>query len=132
MLYLSKEQAEILLAHSKKGFPNEVCGILAGKGEKVEKTYQMANSDKSAETFFMDPQEQLKVMKEIRNQDMEMIGIYHSHPYTKSYPSAHDVELAFYPEASYVIVSLKDQDNPSIRSFKVVEGKISEEELIIK
>lgn len=130
MLYLSKDRVNELIEHSKKEAPNEACGILAGKERRVEKVYQMTNIDNSSKTFFMDPKEQLKVMKEIRNSGLEMIGIYHSHLETEAYPSAHDVELAYYPEASYVIVSIKDRDNPKIRSFKIVEGKIQEEEIV--
>ena len=61
-----------------------------------------------------------------------MVGIYHSHSQTEAYPSAHDVELAYYPEVFYVIVSIKDRDNPSIRSFKIVEGKVNEERVMIE
>lgn len=131
MLYLSKKQLEELVEHSKRESPNEACGILAGNqaDKKVDKVYQMTNTDKSAKTFFMNPKEQLKVMKEIRNLGLEMVGIYHSHPETEAYPSAHDVELAFYPEVSFVIISIRDKENPSIRSFKIIEEKISEEEV---
>jgi proteasome lid subunit RPN8/RPN11 len=129
MLYLTKKQTEQLVAHTREEFPNEACGILAGVNGKVEKIYQMTNVDKSSQTFFMDPQEQLKVMKQIRNLNLEMVGIYHSHPATEAFPSAHDIELAYYPEASYVIVSIKNKDSPSIRSFKIVAGKIEEEEI---
>jgi len=129
MLYLNKKQVDELVEHSDRESPNEACGILAGMEGRVEKIYRMSNADKSSRTFFMDPKEQLKVMKEIRNQGLEMAGIYHSHLETEAYPSAHDVKLAYYPEVSYVIVSLKDKDNPGIRSFKIVEGKITEEEV---
>ena len=132
MLYLSKSQKDGLIEYSKKEAPNEACGILAGKGGKVEKVYQMANTDKSSKTFFMEPKEQLKVRKEIRNSGLEMAGIYHSHLETEAYPSAHDVGLAFYSETSYVIISIKDRDNPNIRSFKIAEGKIAEEEVRIE
>lgn len=131
MLYLSKKQSDELIEHSEKESPNEVCGILAGREGKVEKIYRMINTDKSSKTFLMDPKEQLKVMKEIRSLELEMIGIYHSHSQTEAYPSAHDVRLAFYPEVSYVIVSIKDKDKPNIKSFKIVEGKITEEEIKI-
>lgn len=139
MLCLSKKQLEELVEHSKKEFPNEACGILAGEtfpkqnqgNGKVEKVYPMTNTDKSAKTFFMDPKEQLKVMKEMRNLGLEMVGIYHSHPETEAYPSARDAELAFYPEASFVIVSMKDKDNSIIKSFKIIKEKISEEEVKI-
>ncbi len=132
MLYLNKKQKEELVKHSKKEAPDEVCGILAGKNQRVEKIYEMTNTDRSSKTFFMDPKQQLKVMKEIRNQGLEMVGIYHSHLDTEAYPSAHDVELAYYPEVSYVIVSVKDRPNPNVRSFRIVEGKITEEEVKIE
>lgn len=132
MLCLSERQQGELIEHSKIESPNEACGILAGKDGRVVKIYQMINTDKSSKTFFIDPRQQLKVMKEIRNLGLEMVGIYHSHVETEAYPSAYDVELAFYPEASYVIISIKDRDNPSIRSFKIVEGKITEEEVRIR
>ncbi len=132
MLYLSKKQTDELIGHSKRESPNEACGILAGKEERVQKVYQTTNADKSRTTFFMEAKEQLKVTKEIRGTGLEMIGIYHSHIDTEAYPSAHDVELAYYPEASYVIVSIKDIDNPGIRSFKIIEGKITEEEVKIE
>ena len=104
MLYLSKEQKARLIEHSKREAPNEACGILSGRNQKVEKIYEMINSDKSSKIFFMEPKEQLRVMKEIRNLGLEMMGIYHSHLETEAYPSAHDVELAYYSDASYVIV----------------------------
>ena len=132
MIYINRNFKKALIEHLKDEFPNEACGILAGRNYRVEKIYRMKNTDKSAASFFMDPQEQLKVMKEIRVSGLDFIGVYHSHPETKAYPSAHDVELAAYPEVSYVIVSLKDVDNPDIASFKIVEGKITEEEVRIE
>ena len=136
MVYLTKQQACMLIEHSKRELPNEVCGILVGRcvgeikgGRKVKMVYQMTNTDRSSSTFFMNPKEQLKVMKEIRNLGLEMVGIYHSHPETEAYPSMRDVEFAYYPGVSYLIISLKDKDNPSIRSFKIEEGKITEEKV---
>lgn len=132
MIYITKNFFEQIVEYSKRELPNEACGILSGKTGRVEKVYEMANAEKSPETFFMDAREQLKVMKEIRNRGEEMIGIYHSHVASEAYPSSHDVELALYPEVSYVIISIKDKNNPSVRSFKIVEGKINEEELRIE
>lgn len=132
MLTLKKEFLERIIVQIKRESPNEACGILGGKEGRVEKVYEMTNTDKSPSTYFMDAREQLKVMKEIRNLGLEMTGIYHSHVASPAYPSSHDVELAFYPEVSYVIISLKDRDNPGIRSFKIKEGKITEEEVSIK
>lgn len=129
MLILTTRDQSKMIEQCIKEFPNEACGILAGKGGKVEKVYEMTNADKSAATFFMDAKEQFKVMKDIRSSGLEMVGIYHSHVASKAYPSSHDVEMAFYPEASYVIISLMDKDKPDVKSFKLKEGKIEEEKI---
>jgi len=132
MLTLKKNLLEKIFKQIKEEYPNEACGILVGKNGVAEKVYEMTNTDKSPATYFMDAKEQLLVMKEIRNLGLEMVGVYHSHVASPAYPSGHDVEMAFYPEISYVIVSLEDKDNPLIKSFKIKEGKITEEKLIIK
>lgn len=129
MLYLARKQLDELVAHSRKEYPNEACGILAGKNSRVEKIYPMANADKSAATFFMEPKEQLRTVKDIRSRGLEMIGIYHSHPSSPARPSPHDVKMAYYPEVSYVIVSLKEKDNPDVRSFRILDNNIAEEEV---
>ena len=139
MIYLTEQQAGILIEHSKREVPNEACGILVGeyagptgrKG-KVRTVYQMNNTDRSSRTFLMDPKEQLKVMKEIRDLDLQMVGIYHSHPGTEAYPSMRDIEFAYYPGVSYIIISLKDNDNRDIRSFKIEEGKVREEKVCVE
>ncbi len=132
MLILKKELLARITEHAIREFPNESCGILAGNQGTVEKVYEMVNVEKSPQTFFMDAREQLKVMKEIRKEGHEMIGIYHSHVASEAYPSSYDVELALYPEASYAIISIKDKKNPSVRSFKIVSGEITEEEVRIE
>lgn len=131
MIIIKKDLADILIQYCQKEFPNEACGILAGSGEQISKIYEMVNADSSPESFLMDTKEQLKVMKGIRNSGLEMIAIYHSHVASAAYPSSKDLESAFYPDASYVIVTLKDKNNPGIRSFKIREGKITEEEVRI-
>ena len=132
MLILKKDLLDKIVEHSKRELPNEACGILAGRAGRIEKLYEMTNADKSPETFFMDAKEQLKAIKDMRNSGLEIAAIYHSHVASRAYPSGHDTELAFYPDASYIIVSLKDKDRPEVRSFKIKEGSIEEEEMEIK
>ena len=132
MLILGKDLLEKMLQQIKEEFPNEACGILAGREGRAGKVYEMSNIDKNPSTYFMDAKEQLLVMKEMRNLGSEMVGIYHSHASSPAYPSGHDVEMAFYPDISYVIISLKDKVNPVLRSFKIVDGKITEEEIKIR
>ncbi|MCD5401224.1 M67 family metallopeptidase [candidate division NPL-UPA2 bacterium] len=122
-----------MVKHCRKEYPNEACGILAGKDNLITKVYKMANISEIPTTcYFMDPREQLKVFKEMRNARLEMLGIYHSHVASSPYPSPRDVEMAFYPEASYVIISLTDFHKLEVSSFKIGEGKIEEEEISYK
>lgn len=124
MLRIKKQDLDQIIAEAKKGYPNEVCGILAGKDGLVTKVYKMTNLDKSTTTFLADPREQLQAFKEMDKLGIEMLGIYHSHPASPAYPSKRDCELAFYPNMIYVIVSLVDLSKPELRAFKIVDGII--------
>lgn len=126
VLNLSKSLHDEMIEHARTVLPNEACGILAGKNDRILRVYCMNNVDCSASTYFMDPREQLRVMKEIRREELELVGIFHSHVATEAYPSARDVELAFYVGVWYVIISLADVDRPVIRNFRIVEGRIEE------
>jgi [CysO sulfur-carrier protein]-S-L-cysteine hydrolase len=131
MISFAKELLNQIMDHCKRESPNEACGILAGIDGKAKKVFEMTNTDKSPSSYFMDAKEQLKVMKDMRSLGLDMIGIYHSHVASAAYPSSHDIELAFYEEASYLIISLMDMNNPNIRSFKIIDGKIEEEKIQI-
>lgn len=131
MLIISENLFKQIVAQCKRELPNEACGILAGKAGRVEKIYEMNNIEKSPVFFSIAPQEQLKVIKDMRGLQLEMLGIYHSHVASQAYPSKHDVELAYYPDVSYAILSLKVIEQPVLRSFKIKEGQINEEELCL-
>lgn len=130
MLTLKKELLTRLIGQCQKEFPNEACGILAGRNNIAEKVYPLTNiSDNPKLCYAIDSKEQLTIFKQLRNENLEMLAIYHSHINVEAYPSKRDVELAFYPDSSYIIVSLASLRPPVARSFRISEGKISEEEL---
>lgn len=120
-----------VLAHAKEGYPYEVCGLMAGKGGVVARVFRMTNVDESSVSYMMDPSEQFKALKEMRVEGLELMAIYHSHPTSPAYPSQTDVRLAFYPEASYIIVSLQKVSAPDIKGYRIVDEKITEEILEI-
>ncbi len=92
----------------------------------VEKIYALASEKPSPTTYRIDSKEHIRVIREMRDEGRDLVGIYHSHTGSPPYPSSTDVELAYYPEAVYVIVSLMDRKDPIIKGFSIIEGKITE------
>lgn len=118
-----------MVEHAKKEWPLECCGILGGKEKTVEKAFELQNVEGSSIRYLMSPQEQLRVFEEMEKESMEMIAIYHSHPHTIPFPSETDVKLAFYPEVSSIIISLKEEKDPMVKAFRIGKEAIYLEEL---
>lgn len=131
MFNIPSNIAEEMTSHAKEDFPLECCGILAGKDDSISHIYRMMNTDSSKVSYLMDPKEQLKVFKEMRALGTEIKAIYHSHPNHPAYPSMTDVELAFYPDAMYIIISVDNNKNTKVRGFRIVNKEITEVELNI-
>ncbi|MHC4114349.1 MAG: M67 family metallopeptidase [Planctomycetota bacterium] len=122
---------EQMVEQAKAESPIEACGILAGKNRTVEKLYKMTNTDQSGDHFMMTPEEQFKVVKDIRSDSLEMLAIYHSHPETPARPSAEDIRLALTPDVIYVIVSLQNPE-PAIKGFLIEDNSVTEVPVKIK
>jgi len=112
-------------------FPNECCGLVAAEDGVPVKVFPMTNADASPVTYRLDGKEQLRVFDEMDEQGWELWGIYHSHTHSEAYPSETDIKLAFYPEARYLLLSLQDRAAPVLRSFRIADGEVTEEELTI-
>ena len=112
-------------------FPNECCGLIAAEDGVPVKVFPMTNADASPVTYRLDGKEQLRVFDEMDEQGWELWGIYHSHTHSEAYPSETDIKLAFYPEARYLLLSLQDRAAPVLRSFRITDGEVTEEELTI-
>ncbi len=117
---------EQILQQAKAEAPIEACGILAGRDGQVERLYKMANVDQSSDHFMMAPEEQFKVVKDIRSAGLEMLAIYHSHPETPARPSEEDIRLALTPDVVYIIVSLQDANVPVAKGFLIDDGNVTE------
>ena len=130
-LQLDRATYDALVEHARSDFPYEVCGLLAGKDGRVLKHYRIPNAARSMTYYSMDPKPMLHAMNEIDDEDWDLLAIYHSHTHTEAFPSPTDVELAFYPEPTYLIISLQDSEAPVLRGFGIVEGTITERELLV-
>jgi proteasome lid subunit RPN8/RPN11 len=131
MLKIPQHIYDDMLAHAEQGFPLEVCGILGGREGTVSANYRMTNTDQSNEHFMMDPREQFAVAKELRSQGLEMTAVYHSHPETPARPSEEDIRLALTPGISHVIVSLAGAGTPVARSYRITDGTVAAEDLLV-
>ena len=128
-LFIPHDLLHKIITHCRSVHPHEACGLLAGKGRVVEKMYEMTNIEHSNVSYVMDPGEQFRVMKELRKEDRDILAIYHSHPHSAAYPSAKDVELAFYPDSVYVIAGLLAEERPEIRAFEIIDSEVREVEI---
>jgi proteasome lid subunit RPN8/RPN11 len=132
VLRISRSHLDDILAHARAGQPQEVCGILAGSQGRVQRVWRGRNiSAEPLVRYELDPQQQLEIMQAIEAAGEEMVGIYHSHPRSAAYPSRTDQALAYYPDSVYVIVSLSNPEVPAVHAYRLLEGKIEDEELII-
>ncbi len=124
MIELPKGLLEAAISHAKDGAPEEVCGWLAGKGKRVQKIYPVPNAaEDPGSRFSMKPEAQLATMRQIRERGLELTGTYHSHPKTPPRPSARDRNLALYPDAAHLIISLASPE-PEIRCWRITQTGI--------
>ena len=121
-----------LLNQARRQAPIEACGILGGRGDRVEVFHPMTNTDHGADHFLMEPAEQFKVIKSLRAAGQRVLAIHHSHPASPSRPSAEDIRLALTPDVLYTILSLQGPANPVLKAFAICEGVVTEHPLAIE
>ena len=114
-----------MTAHAYDGYPLEACGLLVGRGDRVERFVPCTNAAASARVYTIPPKEHLRAEREADDDGLEVIGVMHSHPHSEPYPSPTDVAQAPDPTWHYVIVSLK-REAPETRTYRIVDGSISE------
>ena len=129
MLLIRADLVEAMVAHARADHPDEACGVLAGPdgSDRPERHIAMANAERSPTFYRFDSQEQLKVWRAMDDADEVPVVIYHSHTATEPYPSRTDVSLAAEPDAHYVLVGTTDPDRDELRSYRIVDGVVTEE-----
>jgi proteasome lid subunit RPN8/RPN11 len=126
MVQIAQAVHDEMVAHALEERPFEGCGVLAGSDGAITASYRTLNAaDLCGVRYEIDGKAFLRVNREIDDADLDLLGIYHSHPFTRAYPSATDVGQAW-EGLFYVIVSLTDFLAPEVRAFTVVDGEITE------
>jgi [CysO sulfur-carrier protein]-S-L-cysteine hydrolase len=114
-----------LLATASEGYPEEICGLIAGIASRAIRLYPIENIHHSPVSYEMDPVQQIKAMLSMEADGLEMVAIYHSHPHGPPYPSPSDVAQAYYPEAMQIIISINHHKVPALQVFTIQGGQIS-------
>ena len=117
-----------VIAHARAGLPNEACGILAGRDGRVERFFAAQPDEPSPYYYRISAEDQIRIMNQIDDAGLDLIGIYHSHVASPAFPSRTDAEQAFWPDAVYVIVSLAGGD-ADVRGFRIRDMDVAEEPL---
>ncbi|MEU7480864.1 M67 family metallopeptidase [Lentzea sp. NPDC042327] len=129
MLVIRRDLVDAMVAHARRDHPDEACGVIAGPAgsDRPERFIEMENAERSPTFYRFDAGEQLKVWREMDANDEVPVVVYHSHTATEAYPSRTDISFAGEPEAHYVLVSTRDPIEHELRSYRIVDGVVTEE-----
>jgi proteasome lid subunit RPN8/RPN11 len=138
VLRISRADWQAIIDHavSKADVPAEVCGLLAGEPDDIDvkAIYPCGNAapvEKQDFRYELDPLDQLKADRDAQAKGWEIIGVYHSHTHTEAFPSPTDVAKAPDPSWHYIVVSLR-LPTPVVRSYRIVDGEVAEEPLVLE
>jgi proteasome lid subunit RPN8/RPN11 len=129
VLSIDRATRDAIVAHARRDHPDEACGIVAGPAgsDQPVRFVPMLNAARSPTFYEFDSYDLLQLYKELDANDEEPVVIYHSHTATEAYPSRTDVSYASEPNAHYVLVSTRAPDQTEFRSFRIVDGQVTEE-----
>ena len=122
---ISQVLLDEIVEHARAEAPNECCGMIATQDGVAVAVHRARNAAASPLRYEMDGMEQFKIQSAIEDGGYELGAIYHSHTRSDPEPSQTDINLAFYPEALYIIVGVKGPED-DVRAFTIVDGQVSE------
>ncbi len=129
VLYLPAGLAAQIVSHAQQGFPEEVCGLVAGRWGCAMEVYPGRNISPTPRVAYELDHETVARLIDFEDAGLELVAIYHSHPAGPEVPSEADIARAAYPDAVYLIVSLVEPTHPVLRGFRIVEGRVREVEI---
>jgi proteasome lid subunit RPN8/RPN11 len=118
---------ERILAHARRDFPNECCGMIALREERAVAIHEATNVAASPLRFEVDGREIIEAQDAFDVEGAELGAIYHSHTRSEPYPSQTDVNFAAgWPGVEWLIVGLRRDGEPTVRSYRIDDGVVRE------
>ena len=130
---------EKIRKHSEVDYPNECCGFLLGNTMngtrtiiKIKPVVNTREQENLYNRYLIPPEEYMRIERQAREEELEMIGIYHSHPDAEARPSQYDIDHSW-PFYSYVIVSVKNKNAVTMTSWRLKDDRsaFDEEDIIV-
>jgi proteasome lid subunit RPN8/RPN11 len=122
LVRMTRAAFDRLLAEASANPKIECCGLLAGRDGLISAVLPAKNALQSATAYEIAPEELFALFRRIRSEELEHLGIYHSHPKGENFPSPSDLERAFYPDAAYFIICPNAAASCPIRAFRIIEA----------
>ena len=114
-----------IVAHAQADAPNVCCGMVASRDGEVVAIHRAENSAHSPLRYEIDGAEQYRIQMAIDDAGHDLGAIYHSHTRSAPYPSQTDINLAFYPDALYVIVGVAGGD-ADVQAYEIRDGQVAQ------
>lgn len=131
VLTIDQATFDAIVAHARRDHPDEACGIVAGAvgSDLPTRFVPMLNAAMSPTFYEFDSTDLLALYRAMDDNDEEPVVVYHSHTATQAYPSRTDIALAGEPGAHYVLVSTREPGAVEFRSFRILAGAVTEEDV---
>jgi proteasome lid subunit RPN8/RPN11 len=122
-------------AHAEHTYPQECCGLMLGKSDPTGKTVTEVKATKNGSEnpdrqYEIPPEEMLAAMKYARSHNLEIIGIYHSHPDHPAIPSERDLAAAW-SQYSYAIISVLNGISDNLQSWSLDDRQVFQPETLL-
>jgi proteasome lid subunit RPN8/RPN11 len=122
-----------LIAHAREDAPDECCGMIGTRDGTAVVVHRTENADHSPLRYTIEPRDQLRAVNAIDDAGLELGAIYHSHTRSDPIPSQTDINMAAnWPDPIYLIVGVKDPDNPDVRGWRIADGGYEPVELTVE
>lgn len=131
LMRMPRDVLDTIAAHARRESPRECCGLLIGTATDVVDAVPAGNvADDPHRRYEVSPVDHFAQIRRCREQNLQVVGVYHSHPHSAPAPSPTDLELAF-EEFLYIIAGPVDGGAPiEIRGYRFTHGRFAPEDLI--
>jgi proteasome lid subunit RPN8/RPN11 len=128
-LYVTRGVLDEIRRHAETGYPNEVCGLLLGRGlaedRHAREVFRLDNerADSRENRYSVSGESMFRAERYAASAGLDVVGYYHSHPNAPARPSAYDLDHATWPGISYPIVAVAAGISGDLKSWSLADDR---------